>query len=117
MAYQPVPRAVTLSFSLRSGSFINPWPGSLSGVALVRVRRDEPKQEIELPDIALSLPGQASLKLAEPLTHRPQLAVRMRDPASGEVVEVPVGSTGVLDGHVLSIRFDGMTLMVTAQPI
>ena len=117
MAYQPVPRAVTLSFSLRSGSFINPWPGSLSGVALVRLRRDEPKQEIELPDIALSLPGQASVKLAEPLAHRPQLAVRMRDPASGEVVEVPVGSTGVLYGHVLSLRFEGMTLMVTAKPL
>jgi serine/threonine protein kinase len=117
MTYQPIPRAVTLLFSLRSGSFINPWHGSLSGVALVRVRRDEPKQEIELPDIALLLPGQASVKLAEPLAHRPQLAVRMRDPASGEVVEVPVGSTGVLHGYVLSIRFEGMTLMVTAQPI
>jgi hypothetical protein len=116
-AYQPESRAVTLSFSLRSGSFINPWPGSLSGVALVRVRRDEPKQEIEVPAISLALPGQALVKVAEPLQHRSQLAVRMRDPASGDVAVVPVGSTGVLDGHAISVRFEGTALMVTAKPL
>jgi hypothetical protein len=117
MAYQPGARAVTLSFSLRSGPFIDPWPGSLSGVALVRVRRDEPKQVIELTDIALPLPGQAGMKVPEPLARRPQLVVRLRDPASGELADIPAGGTGVLSGHALSVGLEGTTLMVRATPM
>ena len=114
-AYQAAQRAVTLSFTLRSGPLYDRWRGWLSGAVVVRLTREAPAREVALPDTALAIPGQASIPLPpEALEAGERFVLRLARPDGG-TAEVAPGGAVVLDGARIALRLEGKALVLEAK--
>ena len=113
VAYVPQTRAVTASFTLRSGSIIDRWCGWVSGTVAITVRRQEQAREVELPEADLTVPGRADLPLPEGVD-AVRARILPRRPETATVIEVEPGSIAQLDRARVSVRIINGTLLLEA---
>lgn len=115
VAYAPQARAVTASFTLRSGSVIDRWRGWVSGTMAITVRRQELARDVELPEADLAVPGRAEVALPEGLDATSSRIV-LRRPETATVIEVAPGGTAQLDRARVSAWIGDRTLVLQAEP-
>jgi hypothetical protein len=113
LAYDRKTRAVTASFTLRSGPVIDRWRGWVSGTAVIRLRRAEEAREITLPEATLDVPGRASLPLPEGLQIE-NARLRLRQPDNEEVVELTLDGKARVGPVMVSARIEEGALLLDA---
>jgi hypothetical protein len=113
LAYDRKNRAVTASFTLRSGPVIDKWRGWVSGTAVIRVRRAEEAREITLPEATLDVPGRASLPLPDDLRVE-DARLRLRQPDNDDIVELPLGGKAHVGPVTVSARIEDGALLLEA---
>jgi hypothetical protein len=114
LAFVPASGSVTASFTLRSGPLVDRWRGWVSGTVAVRLNREEPAREVELPEASLEVPGSAVLTLPEGVqaeAARVLLAV-----PGGETVVLEPGLPARLGGAVITARLEPRGLVLDASP-
>jgi len=118
VAHQRSSNGVTMAFTLRSGPFIDRWRGWLSGNVIIKLRRQEPAQTLDLADADLRLEGQTSLPLPANLSQEQLTGSKLRLTRSetSTVVEVEPGSSVTLDNLDITPRVDGSSIVITARP-
>lgn len=114
IAYLPRTRAVTASFTLRSGPILDRWRGWVSGTVEVRVRQQQKAGDVTLPEFELGVPGQATLPL--PVGAETDGARILLRPAGTEVEAVALapGGSARLDGAMIKARIADGALMLEA---
>lgn len=117
VAYQAAQRAVSMAFTLRSGPIYDRWRGWLSGAVIVALKHDEPPRAIDLPAIALTLPGASQLDLPADLPASALADARLRlTSESGSVAEAPLDSPLILDDLRITPRLADGKLTLDAAP-
>lgn len=114
VAYVPQTRAVTASFTLRSGSIIDQWRGWVSGTVAITVRRQEQAREVELPEADLAVPGRADVPLPEGVDAA-RARILLRRPETAAAIEVEPGGAAQLDRARISTRISNGTLVIEAE--
>jgi hypothetical protein len=117
VAYQPRSRNVVMSFTLRSGPLFDQWRGWISGNVVVRVKRDDAAQTVDLPDIDLQLPGESRLALPDNIAaDRLQDAkLRLVRSETNTSVEAGLGQTVTLDDAAITPTLVDRTIVIAAH--
>ncbi len=117
VSYAAKTRSVTMSFTLRSGPFVDRWRGWISGNVVVQVKRQDAVQNIELPDIDLHVPGQSKVALPDNVAadRLPGAKLRLVRSGSGTSIETPIGSAVTLDDAVISTQVVDGNLVIDAK--
>jgi hypothetical protein len=115
LVYVPQSRVVRANFTLRSGPVVDRWRGWVSGTVAVRVRRQEPAREVELPQADLAVPGQARLALPQGI-NATSARILLRRPETSVLVEMAPGDTASLDDARVTARIEDGALLLQAEP-
>jgi hypothetical protein len=106
-----------MSFTLRSGPFIDRWRGWISGNVVIKLRRQEPAKSVDLPDVDSRIDSQVALPL--PATLSPEqlegAKLQLTRSETGKTVELEPGDTATLDDVDVAARIDTSTVIVTAR--
>jgi hypothetical protein len=116
-SYQPTSRSVGISFTLRSGPFIDRWRGWISGAVVVQVRRLEKAETIDLPDIDLHVPGQAVVALPDAASAERLrgASIQLQRTESGHSAAARLDQAVALDNADIVARADGGQLVIDAR--
>jgi hypothetical protein len=116
VSYQPSTRSVAISFTLRSGSFVDPWRGWISGSIAVQVQRRDAAQTVDLPDIDLRLPGQSLVPLPVdvPPDRLQDAGIRLTRMETGTTVDTRLGQQAALDEADIEATLDGDKMIFAA---
>jgi hypothetical protein len=116
IAYAPQSRAVTASFTLRSGTIFDRWRGWITGSVAVRVRLQQAGRDIALPDAELVVPGRVEVALPAGLDVA-GARLLLRGPDQQTPVEVTLGGDARIDSArvTATIRDNVLVLDVTAE--
>jgi hypothetical protein len=116
VSYQPSTRSVAISFTLRSGSFVDPWRGWISGSIAVQVQRRDAAQTVDLPDIDLRLPGQSLVPLPVdvPPDRLQDAGIRLTRMETGTTVDTRLGQQAALDEADIEATLEGDKMIFAA---
>jgi hypothetical protein len=118
VTYQSASRSVVISFTLRSGPFVDRWRGWLSGTVVVRVRSASKGRDVELPDIALRLPGRSEVALPEDVAadNFTEATLRLVRSETKTTIDTKLGVPALLDDVEITSRIEDGKLIVDAKP-
>jgi hypothetical protein len=115
LAYVPRMRAITASFTLRSGPIIDRWTGWVSGTVVIRVRRSQKAQQIALSEVTVDVPGRVSVTLPDDVeTDGARIVLRPPDTENG--IEVAPDGSARFDHALVTARFVEDSLLLEATP-
>lgn len=117
VTYQPKSRSVSISFTLRSGPFMDRWRGWISGSVAVQVRRQDAVQTVDLPDADLRLPGRSKVALPGDLAPEriANAKVHFVRSETGTAVDAGLGQAVGLDDAEVVARVEGGGLVIDAK--
>jgi hypothetical protein len=117
VSYQAKSRSVAISFTLRSGPFVDRWRGWISGSVAVQVRRQDAAQTVNLPDEDLRVPGKLTLTLPDGLAPErlDDAKIRFVRGETGTTVESAPGQAVALDDAEVSARLVDGALVIEAR--
>jgi hypothetical protein len=103
---------------LRSGPFVDRWRGWLSGTVVVRVRSASKGRDVELPDIALRLPGRSEVALPEDVAadNFTEATLRLVRSETKTTIDTKLGVPALLDDVEITSRIEDGKLIVDAKP-
>ena len=120
ISYQPNARTVSVSFTLRSGPFMDRWRGWLSGSVVIKLSRQDPARTVDLPDIDLQVPGEARARLPDnvPADRLGDARLALVRSETGTSREVALGEKLMLDDVELSATvLEGNLVIDAARPV
>jgi hypothetical protein len=119
VSYQPKTRRVTISFTLRSGPFVDRWRGWISGSVAVQVQRQDAARTVDLPDADLRVPGQLTVALPDELAveRLSEAKIHFVRSETGAAAEAALGRAAVLDNAEITARVQDGALVVEADKV
>lgn len=115
VAYVARTRAVVMSFSLKSGPFVDRWRGWLSGTVLIKLRQDIAGRVIKLDTPKLAVPGRVEIALPEDVGDAKggTLKLTRGDQAA---IDIPLGGEAAVGSALIKAEIQSDKLVLTARP-